>query len=100
MGMIREMYESKLTNSIFALLVYASMAQIGSCLTQTKQVIVPNPAKVEQGYVVPSKLEMSCLEADTNKPCKTIVKYDGKEFVFTYDGKTIKGLQYEIKPQQ
>lgn len=64
-----------------------------------KQLNVPNTAKVEQGFVIPNKLEkITCEDLDGNGLCKTIFKYDGKRFLLKYDGNKITGEQYTIEP--
>ena len=66
----------------------------------TRELLVPRTTTVAEGYVVPSKLEVSCLEADSKEPCKTVVTYEGKKFLLRYDGSHITGSPYEVKPVQ
>lgn len=55
---------------------------------------VPATTKIEQNYVVPSRLEIVCEDLNNNGLCETIIRYDGKNFLFTYDGNNMFGVQY------
>lgn len=62
------------------------------------QLHVPNTTKVEQGFVIPNKLEkITCEDLNGNGICETIFKYDGKRFLLKYDGNKITGEQYKIE---
>lgn len=43
--------------------------------------VIPNRKDVQQGYVVPSKLEVYLNDSDFNGEVKTIMNYDDKEYL-------------------
>nr|MBI4156947.1 hypothetical protein [Candidatus Woesearchaeota archaeon] len=63
--------------------------------TQNK---IPTTGKVQQGYVVPSRLEIKVQDLDRNGQNEVIMKYDGKNYLFTLDEQGKPRVQlYEIK---
>lgn len=71
----------------------------GIFLTQSVVNFFPKTEDVEQGYVVPSKLEIKVGDLRNDGAKQTMVVYDGKSYLFKLDeaGKP-KVQEYEIKP--
>ena len=62
---------------------------------------IPRTDKVQQGYVVPSKLEIKLEDLDGNEQKETILKYDGKQYLLTLDKQGNPRVQaYEVKPAE
>lgn len=51
-----------------------------------KLIKVPRTNKVEHGFVIPNKLEIELEDLDGNGTPETILEYEGKRFLFKYDG--------------
>ncbi len=60
-----------------------------------------NDRKIEQGYVLPSKLEIKLEDLNKDENFETILRYDGINYLLTLDNKNKPQLKsYEIKPQE
>lgn len=64
--------------------------------------IIPDTSRVEQGYVIPSKLEIKVMDLDGKGRGQTVLRYDGKNYLLKLQGDLQKPtvLDYEIKPAQ
>ncbi len=61
----------------------------------------PNTSQVQNGYVVPSKLEIELGDLDRNGRKETLMKYDGKTYLLKLDEQGRPQVQaYEIKPAE
>lgn len=59
---------------------------------------IPHTDKVQQGYVVPSKLEIKLQDLDGNGQKEVFMNYDGKNFLLTLDEQGNPRVQkYEVK---
>jgi len=62
---------------------------------------IPKTDKVQQGYVVPSKLEIQVQDLDGNGQNEVIMKYNGKNYLFTLDERGKPRVQpYNVKPAE
>ena len=72
---------------------------IGRVMMTMQEKQIPNIDKVTLGYVIPSKIErILCedLEHNGSTP-ETMIEYDGRRFLFKYDGKGLYAIPYEVK---
>ena len=59
---------------------------------------IPNVDIVQQGYVVPSKLEIKLQDLDGNGKPEVLLNYDGREYILTLDSRGKPRIQlYEVK---
>jgi len=59
---------------------------------------IPADREVQAGYLVPSKLEIELQDLDGNGQKETILKYDGKSYLFSLDEQGKPRVQaYEAK---
>ncbi|MBI2128937.1 hypothetical protein HYU07_01730 [Candidatus Woesearchaeota archaeon] len=54
-------------------------------LDAVKNTRIPNKDKVEEGYVIPSKLEIITEDLDKNGKDEVIMKYDGRSYLLNLD---------------
>ena len=60
---------------------------------------IPKTEQVQQGYVIPSKLEIELQDLDRDGENEVLMKYDGKSYLLKLDEKGRPQIQdYEIKP--
>ena len=55
---------------------------------------------VQEGYVVPSKLEIDLIDLDGDGQRETTFKYEGKRYLLLQEEGRIKVQEYEIKPSE
>ena len=61
---------------------------------------IPRTKQVQQGYIVPSEIEIKCKDLDGNGEPETIIKIGDKSYLLIeVDGKPIIS-PYEIKPAE
>ena len=62
---------------------------------------IPNANRVEQGYVIPSKLEIELQDQNRIGRDEVILKYEEKSYLFMVDkqGKPVI-KEYEVKPAE
>ena len=61
----------------------------------------PAVSEVQQGFVVPSKLEIKLKDLDGNGQKEVIMDYDGKNYFLILDSQGTPRVQaYEIKPAE
>lgn len=90
----------------FGLCVIAPMFLAGAILydyySRDKKFLIQTPIeKVQRGYVVPSKLEIELQDLDRNGEPETIVRYNGKNYLFTLDEQgnpRVQPYTIEVKP--
>ena len=46
---------------------------------------IPQTDKVQQGYVIPSKLEIALRDSDRNGQKEVLMRYDGENYFLTLD---------------
>ena len=62
---------------------------------------IPATDNVQVGYVIPNKLEIKVEDLRNDGQSQTIVKYDGKSYLFTLDERGEPRIQdYEIRPRE
>ena len=62
---------------------------------------IPRIDDVQQGYAIPSKLEVKVKDLDGNGNNETILNYDGKSYLFRVDENNKPYFsEYEIKPTE
>ncbi len=62
---------------------------------------IPGVNLVQQGYVVPSKLEIELQDLDGNGEKETVLRYDGKQYLLKLDERGKPKIQeYIIKPAE
>mgnify|MGYP001567249493 CR=1 FL=1 len=72
---------------------------IGDVIVPTKSYRATS--KVQQGYIVPSKLEIELQDLDGNGQKEVFMKYDGKNYLLTLDEQGRPRVQvYEVKPAE
>ena len=78
--------------AIFGTLLTASLCD------KVKHKTIPSVSEVQQGYVIPSKLEIMLKDLDGNGQKEVLIKYAGKDYLFTLDEKGKPRVQtYELK---
>jgi hypothetical protein len=81
-----------------ALVVFANVAYANHYWSKHS---IPTVEKVQQGYVIPSKLEIKLQDLDGNRQKEVIMKYDGKNYLLTLDEQGKPRVQaYEVKPTE
>ena len=81
-------------------LVVSSAILVANYIGSTTDLSVPKTQRVESGYVIPSKLEIDCQDLDGNGTPETILKYEGKTYLFMYLGQQPLITPYEVRPAQ
>ena len=62
---------------------------------------IPQTDKVQQGYVIPSKLEIELQDLDGNGQKEVLMNYDGNTYLLTLDEQGRPRVQaYEVKPTE
>jgi hypothetical protein len=80
-------------------LLYTAVDSFPRAFNIVKEMI--NPTKIQEDYVVPSKLEIGLEDLDKNGEKETIMNYDGKNYLFKVDEKGKPYVQlYGIVPKE
>ena len=62
---------------------------------------IPKTDNVQQGYVIPSKLEIGLQDLDRNEEKEVFMQYDGKKYLLTLDEQGRPRVQaYEVRPAE
>ncbi|MBI4738921.1 hypothetical protein HY772_05165 [Candidatus Woesearchaeota archaeon] len=73
----------------------------GSQALLTRSNYIPKTEQVQQGFVIPSKLEVKLQDLNNDGKDEVLMKYDGKSYLLKLDEQGRPQVQaYEVKPAE